>query len=87
MLILFNHPAPIFKYSTADRVEVCSADAVGDLFFDLLEVLPYPIACPNGTNTSSSTKYGPNPCLNPEAGGVELMVNKLTLEVDTRYSG
>ena len=66
---------------------VCSADAIGDLFFDMLEVLPYPIACPNGTNTSHNSKYGPNPCTNPEAGGPELMVNKLTLEVDTRFSG
>ena len=45
-------------------------------------MLPYPIACPNGTNTSQPHKnYGPNPCTNPEAGGPELMVNKLTLEV------
>jgi hypothetical protein len=63
-----------------------SADSVGDMFFDMLEVLPYPIACPNGTNTSHPANRGPNPCTNPEAGGGELMVNKLTLEVDTRYS-
>ena len=57
------------------------------MFFDMLEVLPFPIACPNGTNTSVPKNRGPNPCTNPEAGGPELMVNKLTLEVDTRYSG
>jgi len=68
-------------------VNMNTADAIGDLFFDMIEVLPYPIACPNGTNTSHNSKYGPNPCTNPEAGGPELMVNKLTLEVDTRFSG
>jgi hypothetical protein len=51
---------------TADRQLLCphllpfrsctaccySADDLGDMFFDMLEVLPFPIACPNGTNTS-----------------------------------
>ena len=29
----------------------CSADSLGDMFFDMLEVLPFPLACPNGTST------------------------------------
>lgn len=61
-----------------------TGDAVGDMFFDMLEVISYPLVCENGTKPS---KFGPNPCANPEAGGEDLMVNKLTLEVDSRFSG
>ena len=38
-----------------------SADDVGDMFFDMLEVLPYPIACPNGTNTTGCVRADPPP--------------------------
>ena len=69
------------------RHTTCAQDSVGDMFFDLLEVLPYPLACPNGTHTSYPKNRGPNPCTNPEAAGASLMVNKLTLEVDSRFSG
>jgi len=56
-----------------------TGNAPGDLFFDLLEVIIYPLNCPNG-------KASGHQCGNPEASG-DLNVNKLTLEVDTRYSG
>lgn len=65
-------------------VNMDTGDAVGDMFFDMLEVIAYPLVCENGTKPS---KFGPNPCENPEAGGKDLMVNKLTLEVDSRFSG
>ena len=56
------------------------ADAAGDLFFDLFEVMAYPIACPNGSATPHSMN-----CDNLESHG-DLVVNQLTLEVDTRFS-
>lgn len=65
-------------------VNMDTGDAVGDMFFDMLEVIAYPLVCENGTKPS---RFGPNPCANPEAGGEDLMVNKLTLEVDSRFSG
>ena len=61
-----------------------TADATGDLFFDMAEVISYPLNCANGTKHHGG---GPNPCTNPEAAGKDLMVNKLTLEVDSRFSG
>merc|ERR1719183_2323042 len=71
------------KYG-AIPVNMDTGDAVGDMFFDMLEVIAYPLVCENGTKPS---KFGPNPCTNPEADGENLMVNKLTLEVDSRFSG
>jgi len=67
-------------------VNMDTGDALGDMFFDMLEVIMYPLSCSNGTHTPAPSKFY-NPCLNPEAGGADLMVNKLTLEVDDRYSG
>jgi len=65
-------------------VNMDTADATGDLFFDMAEVISYPLNCANGTKHHGG---GPNPCTNPEAAGKDLMVNKLTLEVDSRFSG
>lgn len=56
-----------------------TGNVLGDLFFDLLEVVIYPLSCPNGSGSGHE-------CGNPEASG-DLNVNKLTLEVDDRYSG
>ena len=67
-------------------VNMDTGNALGDMFFDMLEVIMHPLACPNGTHTVTPAYY-PNPCLNPEAVGADLRVNKLTLEVDSRYSG
>ena len=61
-----------------------TGDVTGDLFFDLLEVFIAPLAC---ANQSGPPHPGPDPCANPEAVGEDLMVNKVTLEVDQRYSG
>ena len=61
-------------------VNMDTGDATGDLLFDLFEVIINPLACPNG----SKSGHG---CTNPEASGQDLMVNKLTVEVDSRYSG
>jgi len=63
-----------------------TGDAVGDMFFDMLEVIGSPLLCQNHTNKSHHGP-GPDTCANPEAVGEDLMVNKLTLEVDTRFSG
>lgn len=63
-----------------------TGDAVGDMFFDMIEVIGVPLFCPNGSNTSHEGP-SPNPCVNPEAVGENLVVNKLTLEVDSRFSG
>lgn len=61
---------------------VCAVDTgngVGDLFFDLFEVLIFPLACKQGAQSGHT-------CSNPEAHGSNLVVNKLVLEVDNRYS-
>ena len=64
-------------------VNMDTADLTGDLFFDLLEVLISPLLCQN----HSHKLPGPDPCTNPEAMGADLVVNKVTLEVDSRFSG
>jgi hypothetical protein len=56
-----------------------TGDAAGDLFFDLHNVLINPLECPQGAASGHH-------CTNPEAIAPDLMVNQLTLEVDTRYS-
>ena len=65
-------------------VNMDTGDATGDLFFDLFEVLILPLKCQNRTHKH---RFGPDPCANPEAVGPDLMVNKVTLEVDSRFSG
>ena len=55
-----------------------TGDAAGDLFFDLEEVIIHPLACPPGARAYE--------CTNPEAAGADLVVTRLTLEVDARYS-
>jgi hypothetical protein len=63
-------------------INMNTGDATGDMFFDMLEVIMVPLKCENATKP----KFGPNTCANPEAVGGNLMVNKLTLEVDSRFS-
>ena len=72
------------KYG-AIPVNMNTADAIGDVIFDLLEVLISPLTCANRM-ANSSRHGGPDPCTNPEAMGTDLMVNKVTLEVDNRFS-
>jgi len=60
-----------------------TGDAAGDMFFDMLEVISTPLKCASKHHFPG----GPNPCTNQEAVGKDLMVNKLTLEVDSRFSG
>ena len=57
-----------------------TGNGLGDLFFDLFEVMIAPLACQHGHHSMGHT------CTNPEATGSDLVVNKLTLEVDNRYS-
>ena len=65
--------------SGAIPVNMDTGNAAGDLFFDLFEVLISPLAC-------HQTQHKGHGCHNPEAVGKGLVVNKLTLEVDDRYS-
>ena len=51
----------------------------------MFEVIPYAIRCPDGPNTSSSSHHHNN-CVNAETYGEGLVVNKLILEVDSRFS-
>ena len=66
------------KYG-AKPINMDTGDATGDLFFDLFEVIIAPLACPHG----AASGHG---CTNPEAVSPDLMVNKLILEVDDRFS-
>eukprot|EP00729_Bicosta_minor_P000855 gene855-24429_t len=61
-------------------VNMDTADAAGDLFFDMHNVFLEPFQCPNGAASGSH-------CSNPEATAPNLVVNKLVLNVDSRYSG
>ena len=69
------------KYG-AIPINMNTADNVGDLAFDLLEVIIAPMACVPGR----PPKPPPDPCTNPEATGRDLVVNMITLEVDSRFS-
>ena len=60
-------------------VNMDTGNGIGDLFFDLFEVVIQPLACHQGAKSGHQ-------CANPEASGKDLVVNKLTLEVDSRYS-
>ena len=60
-----------------------TADVVGDLFFDMVSVIVYPLACPNGTATPHDVGHV---CSNAEASSSDLVVSQLTLEVDDRFS-
>jgi len=66
------------KYG-AIPVNMDIADSTGDLFFDLDQVMVVPLAC-------ADAKHAGHSCSNPEADGKDLMVNKLTLSVNTDYS-
>lgn len=61
-------------------INMDTADAAGDLFFDMHNVFLGPLECPHG----AASGHG---CNNPEAIANDLVVNKLMLNVDTRYSG
>lgn len=64
------------KYG-AIPIDMDSGDALGDLMFDLSSVYLLPLACPD--------RWDPA-CKNHEASDDDLVVSKLTLEVDTRFS-
>ena len=66
-------------------INMDTGDALGDLFFDMLEVIGTPMKCTPGT--PPPPPFVPDPCKNQEAVGGHLRVNKLTLEVDSRFSG
>jgi len=61
-------------------INMDTGDEAGDMFFDFHNVLIMPLQCPNG----AASGHG---CANPEALAPDLMVNKVILEVDSRYSG
>jgi hypothetical protein len=67
-------------------INMNTGDAVGDLFFDMLEVISYPLRCDGPDGPPPPSKHGPDFCKNQEAAGPDLRVNKLTLEVDPNFS-
>eukprot|EP00040_Diaphanoeca_grandis_P015248 m.77569 g.77569 ORF g.77569 m.77569 type:complete len:329 (+) comp25027_c0_seq1:92-1078(+) len=56
-----------------------TGDAAGDLFFDLMLVYLEPLDCPHGAQSGHG-------CSNPEVVSPDLVVNKLVLTIDNRYS-
>ena len=64
-------------------VNMDAADASGDLFFELFQVLTVPLACAD-KNTSHNKSFN---CDNPEATSPTDVVNKITLEVRDGFSG
>ena len=56
------------------------ADGAGDLFFDMHNSLLEPLECPHG----AASGHG---CSNPEASGLDLVVNKVVLNVEQQFSG
>lgn len=63
----------------AKPINMDTGDAAGDLFFDLAMVLITPLSCPNGAASGHD-------CSNPETISDDLVLNKLVLEVDSRWS-
>jgi hypothetical protein len=61
-----------------------AADVVGDIFFDMLEVLSVPLACADPTIPASKKPFE---CKNLESTDPTDVLNKVTLDVDSRYSG
>merc|ERR1719401_946561 len=61
-----------------------TADVTGDLFFELFEVLTIPLAC---SDPSVPASRKPFECRNLEANDPTTVVNKLTLEVNSTFSG
>lgn len=64
----------------AKPINMDTGDAPGDMFFDFHNVIILPLECPNGAKSGHG-------CTNPEAVSPDLVVNKVILEVDRRYSG
>jgi hypothetical protein len=67
------------KYG-AIPINMDTGDDYGDMFFDLHNAIAEPLECPNGAAS------GPQ-CSNPEVNAPALVVNKLTLTMDSRFSG
>merc|ERR1711957_653497 len=68
----------------AAPINMDTGDAGGDMFFDLFQVISQPLLCANKTHHHG---HHGHTCTNQEAIAPNLMVNKVTLEVDSRYSG
>ena len=68
-------------------INMNTGDAVGDLFFDMLEVISHPLRCDGPHGPPPPSHHGPDMCKNQEAAGPDLRVNKLTLEIDSNFSG
>merc|ERR1719316_2596541 len=61
-------------------INMDTGDAAGDMFFDFHNALIAPLQCPHG----AASGHG---CSNPEVEASDLMLNKVILEVDSRFSG
>jgi len=60
-----------------------AADAAGDIFFELFEVLTIPLACDDPTVPSSRKPFE---CRNLETNDPTTVVNKVELRIDSNYS-
>lgn len=63
-------------------VNMDTADAAGDLFFEMMQVLTVPLACSDPNITAR-----PFNCRNQEATDPTDVVNKITLTIDNGFSG
>ena len=61
-----------------------AADVAGDLFFELFEVLSLPLMC---TDPELPAWRKPFQCRNLEVNDPTDVVNKVTLKVDSHFSG
>lgn len=68
------------KHFGPKPVNMDTGDVAGDMFFDFHNALVAPLECPQG----AASGHG---CSNPEVLSPDLMLNKVVLEVDSRFSG
>jgi len=61
-----------------------AADALGDLFFEMFEVLTVPLACSDPTVPEERKPFE---CKNLEVTDPSDVINQVTLDVDSHYSG
>ena len=80
--VVMYHVNPV-RFGPIPR-DMDTADVVGDLFFELFEVLTIPLACADPTIPASKKPFE---CRNLESNDPSDVVNKLTLKVDSNYSG
>ena len=79
--VTMYHVNPL-RYGPVPR-DMDAADAVGDIFFELFEVLTIPLACEDVTLPASKKPFE---CDNLETVDPTDVVNKLTVRVNSSFS-